>query len=90
MAGLREIGGKVSESEIVEAGAQGWQAAATVRLRVHQFAKLRGVCVKTVWVWIDSGKVVAKKDEGGHRWYVIVKNTPEGNEQERKLAEEST
>ncbi len=62
-------------------------AATVVRLRVNQFAKLRGVCVKTVWIWIDEGKVAAEKDEGNHRWWVLIKNTPEGNGRERKEAE---
>jgi hypothetical protein len=44
-----------------------------LRLRVYQYAKLRGVSVDTVWIWIEKGRVVAEKDEGGHRWWVIMK-----------------
>jgi predicted site-specific integrase-resolvase len=63
-------------------------AATVVRLRVHQFAKLRGVSTETVWLWIEKGKVAAEKDEGGHRWFVVTKiNTrehPEGTVINRK------
>lgn len=44
-----------------------------LRLRVHQFARMRGVKCKTVWLWINQGKITAEKDEGGHRWFVLVK-----------------
>ncbi|MFA6046498.1 MAG: hypothetical protein WC718_16055 [Phycisphaerales bacterium] len=51
-------------------------AATVVRLRVHQFARLEGVSVRTVWWWIAIGRVRAEKDPGGHRWWVVIKNTP--------------
>lgn len=54
------------------------------RLRVHQFAKLRGVCVRTVWIWIDCGKVSAERDEGGRRWWVLLKKNNERERQEAK------
>lgn len=43
------------------------------RLRVHQFARLRGVSTDTVRRWIRAGKIEAEKDEGGRRWYVLVR-----------------
>ena len=43
------------------------------RLRVHQFAKLRGVSVDTVYLWRDQGKITVERDEGGWRLWVIVK-----------------
>jgi len=43
-----------------------------IRLRVHQFARLRGVSVFTVRRWIKRGKVEALRDEGGHRWLVVL------------------
>ena len=48
-------------------------AATVVRLRVHQFARLRGVKPKTIWLWIDQGKIMAEKDEGGHRWWILLR-----------------
>jgi hypothetical protein len=44
-------------------------------LRVHQFAHIEGVKVRTVWFWVSIGKVESQRDSGGHRLWVR-KKTP--------------
>jgi predicted site-specific integrase-resolvase len=47
-----------------------------VLVLVRTFAKHRGVSIWTVRSWIREGKVAARKDEGGQRWWVVVKKNP--------------
>ena len=41
-------------------------------LTTRDFARHHGVHVKTVWRWIEEGRVQAFKCPGGYRWRVVV------------------
>ena len=43
-----------------------------MRLSTHGLAEHFGVHVRTVRLWIATGKIVAKKDPGGRRWVIYV------------------
>ena len=40
-----------------------------MRYRLHEFADIAGVSVKTLHRWDKSGKLKALRTQGGHRFY---------------------
>lgn len=60
-----------------------------VTVSVLSFARHHDVTVFTVWRWIREGKIAAQKDPGGHRWRIIVKNTPSKTKQTPPTTENS-
>jgi predicted site-specific integrase-resolvase len=55
------------------------------KLRSHQFAKLRGINVKTFYRWVRRGWIAVERDEGGRRFLVDLKNSQDISTHKRTL-----